>query len=202
MVLLMFIHIFSFGQKLSKEEEKALKNEIGNLIKNPELYQNMKKGDEENSLRMREIAKDIFRKQKELNELKQKLNASTEVEKSKMAALETKKSKKLSTSNVIKEESEKEDAPPPPVIFRVQIGAYQNKYLSNVLKNQQNFFIENKDNQMKRYVLGKFTRYEEAQSFAQYLNQRGAVAFVVVYFTEKRLENIKELPENYRPKEK
>ncbi|TAE74943.1 MAG: hypothetical protein EAZ85_03645 [Bacteroidetes bacterium] len=186
------------AQKLSKEEEKALKNEIRDLMKNPEKYQKMKAQDDDVTIKIREDVKKILLEQTKLKEAQQTLNASIEVEKSLLAKFPKKESKKLTTTNNITNEK----VIPPPVIFRVQIGAYQNQYLAKLLTNQSNFLVEDKDAQMKRYVLGRFTKYEEAQAFAQFLNQRGAISFVVAYFTEKRMENIKELPENVRPKEK
>ncbi|TAG06353.1 MAG: hypothetical protein EAZ44_02555 [Cytophagia bacterium] len=188
---------FSFGQNtLSKEEEKALRNEIRDLIKNPEKYKAMKDAETSEIARIREIGKELFSEEKKLKELKKDLEARVITEKQ-VNEKSKKQQKNLTASNV-----EKELIAPPPVIFRVQIGAYQNQYLANTLTNQSNFFVENRDAIMKRYVIGGFKRYEEAQAFTQFINKRGAISFVVAYFTEKRLENIKELPENYRPKER
>jgi cell division protein FtsN len=190
------IHHF-FAQTLSKEEEKALKNEIRDLIKNPESFAELQKQSEQLQNRIIELGKNISKESNNLKKEKKELESRNTTIAFYEDELNNKKKINLGSTN-----KKNEEKSPPPVMFKVQIGAYQNQWLAKNLKNQVGFWIENKDAHMKRYVIGEFKRYEEAQAFTKYLNENGAIAFVAAYFSNKRLENIKDLPEEYKIKEK
>ncbi|NJL13818.1 MAG: SPOR domain-containing protein [Microscillaceae bacterium] len=81
--------------------------------------------------------------------------------------------------------------------FRVQIGAYRNAKLATALAENTRFFIEDHPNQMKRFLLGNFTSYWEAQKLVDKLKKEGAQAFVVGYLNNTRLANLKEMPQEY-----
>ncbi len=101
---------------------------------------------------------------------------------------------KLRGTNILKEPLK----PKSRAYYRVQIGAYFNPALAQALQNQQNFEIEPLENGMKRYLVGKFTKFGEATKFAEKLRNANQQAFVVGYLDDKRIENLKQMPDEFK----
>jgi vacuolar-type H+-ATPase subunit I/STV1 len=75
------------------------------------------------------------------------------------------------------------------VIYKVQIGAFKNKDLSKYFENNKNFSGEVDADGTKKYTLGSFTTYWEADNFKKYLREMGVSdAWVVAYKDGKRVE--------------
>lgn len=73
------------------------------------------------------------------------------------------------------------------VVFKVQIGAYTNKDLSEYLDNAQNFTQEESGG-MKKFALGAFRDYWEADTFKKYLREMGVKdAWIVSYRNGQRV---------------
>jgi DNA repair exonuclease SbcCD ATPase subunit len=69
------------------------------------------------------------------------------------------------------------------VVFKVQIGAFRNKDLSKYLENSE--FLEGEsDNGTKKYTLGTFTDYWEADTFKKYLRGMGVKDAWIVPFKD------------------
>lgn len=80
----------------------------------------------------------------------------------------------------------------PGVIFKVQIGAFRNKDLSKYLNNSKNFSGDTDSDGTRKYTLGAFTDYWEADNFKKYLREMGVKdAWVVAYKDGTRI-SIKE----------
>jgi septal ring factor EnvC (AmiA/AmiB activator) len=80
----------------------------------------------------------------------------------------------------------------PGVIFKVQIGAFRNKDLSKYLNNSKNFSGDTDADGTRKYTLGAFTDYWEADNFKKYLREMGVKdAWVVAYKDGNRI-SIKE----------
>ncbi len=74
------------------------------------------------------------------------------------------------------------------VVFKVQIGAFKNKDLTKFLKVGKNFTGEVDENGLKRYSLGVFKDYWEADTFKKYLREMGVKdAWIVSYKDGKRV---------------
>lgn len=81
------------------------------------------------------------------------------------------------------------------VIFKVQIGAFKNKDLTKYFDNSK-FFSGDVDNDgTKKYTVGYFSEYWEANNFKKYLREMGVKdAWIVPYKGKERL-NIKDVLE-------
>lgn len=77
----------------------------------------------------------------------------------------------------------------PGVVYKVQIGAFKNKDLSKYFENNKNFSGEVDADGTKKYTLGAFPTYWEADNFKKYLREMGVKdAWVVAYKDGKRVE--------------
>ena len=81
------------------------------------------------------------------------------------------------------------------VTFKVQIGAFKNKDLTKYFENNKNFSGDVDPDGTKKYTLGYFNEYWEADTFKKYLREMGVKdAWIVPYKDGKRL-NIKDVLE-------
>ena len=75
------------------------------------------------------------------------------------------------------------------IVYKVQIGAFKNKDLSKYFENNKNFSGEVDADGTKKYTLGAFPTYWEADNFKKYLREMGVNdAWVVAYKDGKRIE--------------
>lgn len=73
------------------------------------------------------------------------------------------------------------------VVFKVQIGAFRNKNLSKYLKASKNFNGE-EEGGVRKYTIGIFKDYWEADTFKKYMREMGVKdAFIVSYKDGKRV---------------
>ena len=81
------------------------------------------------------------------------------------------------------------------VIFKIQVGAFRNKDLTKYFENNKNFSGDVDADGTKKYTLGYFSDYWEADRFKKYLREMGVKdAWIVPYKDGKRL-NIKDVLE-------
>ena len=81
------------------------------------------------------------------------------------------------------------------VVFKVQVGAFKNKDLSKYLDNNKNFSGDTDADGQKKYTLGLFTDYWEADNFKKLLREMGVSdAWVVAYKAGQRV-SIKDVVE-------
>jgi hypothetical protein len=78
---------------------------------------------------------------------------------------------------------------PQGLIFKVQIGAFKNKNLAKYLDNSPNFSGDIDQDGTKKYTLGYFSDYWEANRFKKYLREMGVKdAWIVSYKDGQRVE--------------
>lgn len=70
------------------------------------------------------------------------------------------------------------------VVFRVQIGAYKNKDLSQYFENTDNFSGETDENGVQKITLGVFRDYWEADTFKKSLREMGVRDAWIVPFKD------------------
>ena len=81
------------------------------------------------------------------------------------------------------------------VIFKVQIGAFKNKDLTKYFDNSKFFSGDVDGDGTKKYTVGYFSEYWEANNFKKYLREMGVKdAWIVPYKGKERL-NIKDVLE-------
>ncbi|MFN0048725.1 MAG: Ezrin/radixin/moesin family protein [Cytophagales bacterium] len=74
------------------------------------------------------------------------------------------------------------------VIFKVQIGAFKNKDLVKYFENNKNFSGDVDADGVKKYTLGYFNDYWEADNFKKYIREMGVKdAWIVAYKDGKRV---------------
>lgn len=81
------------------------------------------------------------------------------------------------------------------VVFKVQIGAFRNKDLTKYLNKTKDFSGEVGEDGLKRYTLGAFRDYWEADTFKKYLREMGVKDAWVVSFKDGERVNIKDVLE-------
>jgi hypothetical protein len=70
----------------------------------------------------------------------------------------------------------------PGIVYKVQIGAFRNKDLTKYFNNNKNFSGDVDSDGAKKYTLGEFVEYWEADNFKKYLREMGVKdAWVVAY---------------------
>jgi hypothetical protein len=75
------------------------------------------------------------------------------------------------------------------LVFKVQIGAFRNKDLSKYLENNPNFSGDVDADGTRKYTLGYFGDYWEADNFKKYLREMGVKdAWLVAYKNGQRVE--------------
>ena len=84
------------------------------------------------------------------------------------------------------------------VVFKVQIGVFRNKDLSKYLDKGENFSGEMDDKGLRKYSLGIFRDYWEADTFKKYLREMGVKDAWIVSFRDGQRVPIKEVLENVR----
>ena len=83
------------------------------------------------------------------------------------------------------------------LIFRVQIGAYQNQSLAEY-DTSENFKEDNGPNNMQMYTLGNFRDYWEADKFKKYLRIMGVKDAWIIPYEDGQRRKIKEVLEQLR----
>jgi hypothetical protein len=175
LALIMSLVITSFAQ-MTKEEEKEWAKKIKTLT--PESY--------------KQLIEDKEALATQVTSLKQE----NEVLKAQVLDLEA-KLKEAQAAQEAKQQEVAAAAAHVPVNtmaakgieYKVQIGAFKNKDLSKYFDNNKNFSGEVDADGTKKYTLGSFPTYWEADNFKKYLREMGVSdAWVVAYKDGKRVE--------------
>jgi cell division septation protein DedD len=83
----------------------------------------------------------------------------------------------------------------PGVVYKVQIGSFKNKDLSKYFENNKNFSGEVDSDGTKKYTLGNFSEYWEADNFKKYLREMGVKDAWIVPYKDGQRVNIKDVLE-------
>ncbi len=170
---------YSFAQKLTKEE-KAEEKEWAKKLKNlkPLDYKHLIEEKESLSQQAQEASSNLNQctssqaaKDEEIMKLRAQVDSfKTAVP---MATVATKGGKKSSTTA---------STAKPGIIYKVQIGAFRNKDLTKYFNNNKNFSGDVDADGAKKYTLGEFVEYWEADNFKKYLREMGVKdAWIVAY---------------------
>ena len=175
LALIISLAISSFGQ-MTKEESKEWAKKIKTLT--PESYKQLI---EEKEALSTEVAK-LTQENEVLKAQVSDLNAKLKVA---QAALEEKQQAAAAAEANVPVNTMAAKG----IIYKVQIGAFKNKDLSKYFENNKNFSGEVDADGTKKYTLGAFPTYWEADNFKKYLREMGVSdAWVVAYKDGKRIE--------------
>jgi len=86
------------------------------------------------------------------------------------------------------------------IAFKVQIGAFAKKDLSEYDGASENFAAEKNESGLQQYVLGAFRDYWEADTFKKYLREMGVKDAWIVSYKDGQRVPIKEVLENVTTK--
>lgn len=185
--------------QLSKQERKEWKKKAKEYKRNPEQLKDLV---EENSSlngqvtslkgQVASLQSRASDKDARISELEDELNRA----KSAMSNCESQR-KQL--------QAQLESAPPQGnwkqgVVFKVQIGAFNNKDLSDYFANNEIFGGETAEDGTQKITLGLFRDYWRADTFKKYLREMGVKDAWITPFRDGQRVPIKEVLENVEPK--
>lgn len=181
------------AQKISKAEKKALKKEAKAMYKDVAKLKVLKDSKQEADSVLAETKKEILKLKATQHDFEQRESVMLSTIDSLSARLKRAKDriKELETGKPVA------TATPTPtttavvqgVVFKVQVGAYKNKSFDH--NNNTDYTKENADGYNK-HVLGSFSQYQEAKSFAEHLVQLGIKGAWVVAFKDGVRISVKE----------
>lgn len=180
------ISTVSFAQ--SKEEEKEWKAKLKSLT--PMQYKELVDQNEALQSQVNDAANtvdqykseseakdaELAKLREELAQAKEQAIAAQKVPEPEPAAVTT-----ASTANSVKSVS-------PGLVYKVQIGAFRKKNLEKYLNNHKNFSGDVDQDGTRKYTLGEFSDYWEADRFKKYLREMGVKdAWLVAYKNGQRI---------------
>lgn len=190
------------AQKLSKKERKRLKKEKKKRLKA------LKKLSAEDFQQQQDERQELMTKastlESELSSVKSELSQKDgqvkqledKVRKLENSLTEAKSAQPASQQNVPMASSE-DGQYDQGLVFRVQIGAYQNQSLAEY-DTSENFNEDNGPNNLQMYTLGNFRDYWEADKFKKYLRKMGVRDAWIVPYEDGQRRPIKEVLEQLR----
>ena len=175
LALVISLAISSFGQ-MTKEESKEWAKKIKTLT--PESYKQLVDEKEALSAEKIKLTQENEVLKAQVSDLNAKLKAAqTALEEKQQAAAAAEANVPVNTMAA------------KGIVYKVQIGAFKNKDLSKYFENNKNFSGEVDADGTKKYTLGAFPTYWEADNFKKYLREMGVNdAWVVAYKDAKRIE--------------
>jgi len=178
--------------QFSKQEKKEWKNKAKEYKKNPEQLKKLM--DEHNSLKSQVSSLD--------GQVKT-LQARLEEKNSKISELgdknENLKAELAAARQKLKEKRAQKKVAPgfeKGLVFKVQIGAFLNKDLSQYGESQENFDAETDEKGIHKYTLGTFRDYWEADKFKKYLRGMGVKAAWIISYQDGNRVPIKDVLED------
>jgi vacuolar-type H+-ATPase subunit I/STV1 len=180
----------SYAQKNKKsKEDKALEKEWKKKAKSldPLEYKNLV----EEQAKLRREASELNAKAIGFDE--QMANKDTEIEKLKAELKDMQGKIAEEHSSNVTRTGKKVSAKG--VVFKVQIGAFRKKDLSKYFENNENFSGDVDPDGVKKYTLGYFSEYWEADNFKKYLREMGVKDAWIVPYKDGARVNIKDVLE-------
>lgn len=177
---------FTVFAQLSRAERTALQQEVNAYKRNLEGFKQFKEEGIMAEAKLNKAQTDLVNKRAELQTLNQELSKKDAAIESLQEALRRLRSE-MGEVNAARQGRGGADCE-----FSVQIGAYENRDLTQYMDNHPNFAVE-QSNGLKKYTLGYFTSYWEAKSFSKYLDKSGAQSYVVGYFKGERVPDLKDM---------
>ena len=185
----------AFGQESSKEKLKADRKEWKKRLKSTDPLAFKKLVEDRDAMQMEILQKTdkltaAETKLKSLEEQTTKMNSNLEVATAPEPNTEDRSKLAFQT---------KYNSVNDGVVFKVQVGAFRNKDLAKYLDNNPNFSGDTDEDGARKYTLGYFKNYWEADNFKKYLREMGvADAWLVSYKDGKRVP-IKDVLEGAAP---
>lgn len=187
-LLLIFTNL-SFSQDERKEWEKKKKEmdplELKRIM---DENSNFKADIAAKKNTLSEVETNLAQKNEELKKIVEEFNNYKN-------SVNTATAPKKNETDITTTTPEKKDLLTKGIIFKVQIGAFKNKDLRKYFENNKNFSGDVDEDGVKKYTIGYFNDYWEADTFKKYLREMGVRdAWIVPYKNGKRV-NIRDVLE-------
>lgn len=184
---ILLLGVFNISIAQDKASEKEWKKKLKEM--DPMVFKN--KMTELDSLR-----KEEERQGAEIDELRTKNEELTKVNESQKQTIDSlkaiahsKPAKSTTTTGLVAAKTAPVSTANSGVVFKVQIGAFKNKALEKYFNNTKNFSGDVDNDGTKKYTLGHFIEYWEADNFKRYLREMGvADAWIVAYKNGERVD--------------
>jgi hypothetical protein len=166
-------------------QDEALKKELAYWLKNPakwKAYKASVEAQKGNHARYLDSMKGITDFRVKLQEMYDEV-ADREEKADSLTALYLAQKKAIHTNKKRKQNQ---------LIFKVQVQMASKHEIDKFVYARTALTIEPAGKDKKRYLIGSFRVYEEAQAFAEVLRNGGASAYLVAYKNGKRLQNFSE----------
>lgn len=177
----------SFGQKMSKDEEKKWSKIAKNYSKNPEALKKLTEEHKQFSRNLTQLENEIETLKQSIDEKNSRLEAAQNESSQLRTRLANAESNMNSLSSRQEQDQEKETSNNSEfgIWFKVQIGAYNERKIADNLKSD-NLSLEGDDTQ--KIVIGSYRNYEDAKQLKDQLQAMGVKgAWVVSYKNGERI---------------
>lgn len=189
-MILLTTLVNGMAQELSKQERKALKNEIKQIT--PEMYKKMKEAEQNQKAALitlqqeNDALRDEVSEQAEALEVFQNRNEQTQPSYSGTAVPPTKGQSQEMNSTLTNGDWGKG------VVFRVQIGALTEEEYDRPIPSGFTMDVEEKNN-LSRMVIGYYRDYDEADTFKKLMRKLGIRTAWIVPYKDGRRVPLKEV---------
>lgn len=181
-IALAFMLSTTVSAQMTKTEKKKLKAEVKKLMKNPSAYKAIK--EELNVLRG-----EASTKNRELATLRKEVTTQKATIASKDAEIKALK-EKANTDDGAKDITAEGDDYTKGIVYKVQVGAFTNREFGDKIDGK--FWEEDADG-TKKYTIGYFREYWEADKFKKYLRAIGVSDAWIVAYEDNQRKDIKEI---------
>lgn len=188
--LIIIVTLTFISSLLFAQDDKPIRKEWEKKKKDTDALEFKKVYDENEALKsdiaakknsLADLENSVAQKSEEIRKLKEEyelyknnVNTATAPEKNNTDATMTTPEKRLTLTKGI--------------VFKVQIGAFKNKDLRKYFENNKNFSGDVDPDGIKKYTLGYFNEYWEAETFKKYLREMGVRdAWIVPYKDGQRV---------------
>ncbi len=168
-----------FAQEMSKQEAKEWKKKLKSM--SVEDFKALVEEHEANQVKVHQLEQEVEEAQASQEELQ------AQVDKAKKEAAAAKQE-----AAAAKEEAAKGPAVEKGLVFKVQIGAFNDLDLREYFENNQNFSGEVDADGTMKYTIGTFKDYWEADKFKKYLRKMGVKGAWIVAYKDGQRVDIKE----------
>lgn len=193
-----FVAFDAAAQKMSKKEKKEWKKRTKQLT--PEKYKKLL--DENKSLQSQvsSLKSELNKVDDRLSEKdEQILNYQTQVGDLRQELARAQKAKPVTPVDTAPVRTTAPTDDDKGVVFKVQIGAFTQKDLSKYLDNARNFSGE-EEGGVRKYTIGVFRDYWEADTFKKYLREMGVKDAWIVSYKDGNRVPIKDVLEGVSKK--
>lgn len=198
-VLIISFSSFSVVAQLDKDEKKEWKKRAKEYKKNPELLKNLVEERDDLRGQVSSLNQQVSSLQSQVNDKDAKISELQDNLNRMRSELASTKESMQKLRAEMQSNPQKNTNYDQGLVFKVQIGAFQNKDLQKYFDNHPNFTGEVGEDGLQKITLGVYRDYWAADTFKKYLREMGVKdAWIVPYQDGQRVE-LKDVLEGIEP---